>query len=949
MRKVNTFASICLVFLILLNVFSFININERFISFLNSSLEQQTRLCGQYMEEQLHGFQNDMNKLLYEYNFSNIFKDTEELEMSKQSLQVFYSKYRDLITNVFIFDNNKNYFGIYINEEDHFVIDTFSRQRQQSLTPRDKVEEKNGKYLYHYPYFENDQVNGNIIVEADFQKFANKIFSFYPIGKTISWQWVVDSEGNVRTEDFDDDMELGSVMQIADSIDMFSAGIIKHYIEDPDGNKQKVHSAYYPLSIFNQNLGIVFTTSQTEFNKFFINQNKLVSLFTLVITLALILYLLLVNRRTMKTQEKLKMSEAVFREVVEKFPVGIMILDSRNILRIINSNAQRMMLLSDREDMIGKDISKQLAVSNKYLLKDDIDTPDSSEYLYYENEGIETVIFRKEERKNIGGEELCLIALIDVSTLERSRKQEVAANRAKSEFLASMSHEIRTPMNGILGMLSSLMENNFSGEEMNEKVKIIRKSSDLLVTIINDILDFSKIEAGKMMLEEIPFRLRDEISLVIELFSSLAVEKGLQLDFTINTTVPDKLIGDPFRLRQVISNLLSNAIKFTEKGKIEIGVDVMENYMGRIQLLFWVEDTGIGIPENRINSIFGSYNQSQGSVSRKFGGSTGLGTAISKQLVELMHGEIWVESPSGKDGTKDAPGSKISFTIEVYSNEKLPKSCKFTGIQQLHQITVLFLTKESEPDRNSINKLFHQFGINIVTKIYQEITIDAVIHHLDSKTDLYQMVVIADQNSSDGFILAGKLKEEGLTDRLPFILVCNNDQPGNFKASKKLGIDYYLIEPVESKELYDIIKDVFPELKDHKSLASTLNTLPSRLSILLVEDNIINQKVAQSIFKSIGYEIDLASNGAEAIEKVGSNEYDIIFMDLFMPEMDGFEATEQLRKSGIKTPIIAMSADSKDERKAQSVLAGMDEYLAKPAKVETVKQLLINLFSTSTK
>ncbi len=948
MRKVNLFASICLVFLILLNVFSFVNINERFISFLNSSLEQQTRLCGEYMEKQLHGFQNDMNKLLYEYNFSRIFKDPEELEMSKQSLQVFYSKYRDLVTNVFIFDNNKNYFGLYINDDDHFVIDTFSRQRQQNLIPRDKVEEKEGKYLYHYPYFENDQVNGNVIVEADFQKFANKIFSFYPIGKTISWQWVVDSKGNIRTDDFSDNMKLGSVMQIADSIDMFSAGIIKHYAEDPDGHKQKVHSAYYPLSIFNQNLGIVFTTSQTEFNKFFINQNKLVSLFTLAITLALILYLLFVNRRTMKMQEKLKMSEAVFRQVVDKLPAGIMILDSRNIIRTINSAAQRMLFLSDGEDLIGKDFSKQFAFSNRFLLKDDIDAPDSSDYLYYENEGIETVIFRMEERKKIEGEELILIALIDVSTLERSRKQEVAANRAKSEFLASMSHEIRTPMNGILGMLSSMMESNFSGEDMKEKVKIIKKSSDLLMTIINDILDFSKIEAGKMMLEEIPFRLRDEVFFVTELFTSLAQEKGLKIDSSINTAVPDKLIGDPFRLRQVMSNLLSNAIKFTEKGKIEVGVDVMENHMGRIQLLFWVEDTGIGIPENRINSIFGSYNQSQGSISRKFGG-TGLGTAISKQLVELMNGEIWVESPSRKHSTKEAPGSKFSFTIEVYSNEKLPKSYNFNGIQQLHQITVLFLTKESEPDKNSINKLFHQFGVNIVTKIYQEITIDAVIHHLDSKTDLYQMVVIGDQNSSEGFILAGKLKEEGLTDRLPFIMVCNNDQPGNFKASKKLGIDYYLIEPVENKELYDIIKDIFSGLRDHKSLASTLNTLPSRLSILLVEDNMINQKVAQSIFKSIGYEIDLASNGAEAIEKVGKNEYDIIFMDLFMPEMDGFEATEQLRKLGIKAPIIAMSADSKDERKAQSVLAGMDEYLPKPAKVETVKQLLIKLFSTSSK
>jgi signal transduction histidine kinase/CheY-like chemotaxis protein len=945
MKQVNTFASICLVFLMLLNVFSFLNINQRFISFLNSSLEQQTTLCGEYMEKQLTGFQNDIGKLLYDYNFSNIFKDQSELDRIKQNIQVFYSKYRDLVTNVFVFDNNKNYFGLYFNElEDDFVTDNFPKQRQQELVPRDRVEEKGGKYLYQYPYFENDQVSGNVIVEVDLQKFANRIFSFYPIGRTISWQWVVNSRGEIVTDDFENDFEIESIQQIADSIDMFSAGLIKHFVTDSVGNRQKVHSAFYPLTLFNQNLGIVFSTSQAEFNKFFINQNKLVSLFTFIITLALIFYLLIVNRRREKIQERLMMSETIFRQVIEKFPTGIMILDSGDIIRNINAAAQRMLFVSDRENLIGQDFSKLFLISNKYLLTEDFDPQDTSDYLYYEKEGIETVIFRQEERTSIGGEELRLIALIDVSSLERSRKQEVAANRTKSEFLASMSHEIRTPMNGILGMVASLLGDQLP-EEAKEKVHIIKKSSDLLMTIISDILDLSKVEAGKMMLEEIPFRLREEVTFVMDLFKPLAEEKGLKIDSSISTKVPDKLIGDPFRLRQVISNLLSNAIKFTGKGRIEIGADVMENVKGRMQLLFWVEDTGIGIPEEKIESIFSIYNQSSGSVSRKFGG-TGLGTSISKQLVELMNGEIWAESPSRISGTDDAPGSRFSFTVEVYSNEKLSKKYNYQGIQQLSQITVLFLTKESDPEKNNISKLLHKFGVNIVTKIYQDITIDVVVHHLSSKREMYHLVIVADRKNQEGFTLVGKLKEEGLTDKLPCIMVCNNDLPGNYKRSKKLGIDYYVIEPFESLEVYNIISEIFPQLTDHKSLTQTLNTLPSQLSILLVEDNSINQKVAKSIFKNIGYEIELAANGTEAIQKAANHTYDIIFMDLFMPEMDGFEATEHLRRAGVKAPIIAMSADSDDERKAKSVLAGMDEYLPKPAKVETVKRLLIKLFST---
>jgi signal transduction histidine kinase/CheY-like chemotaxis protein len=947
MNRVNIFALVCLLLLVLLNVFSFVNINQRFISFLNSSLEQQTNLCGEYMENQLSGFENDMGRLLYDYNFSNIFNDPEELEKRNQSLQVFYSKYRDLISSVFIYDNNKNYFGLYINEKtDLFVLDTFPRQRQQALIPRDKVEEKNGKFLYHYPYFENDQVSGNIIVEVDFKKFAGKIFSFYPIGRTISWQWVVNARGEIVTDDFNDELEIEAIKQIADSIDMFSMGIIKHAVRDQSGNLQRVHSAYYPLTIFKQNLGIVFTTSQTEFNRFFINQNKIVSLFTFIITFALIIYLLLVIRRRVKIQERLKMSETIFRQVIEKFPVGILILDSGNIIRNINNAAQRMMFLSEQENLIGQDFSKQFLISNKYLLRDDIDPLDTTDYLYYEKEGVETVIFRTEERTSICGEELRLIALIDVSPLERSRKQEIAANRAKSDFLASMSHEIRTPMNGILGMVAGLLEAKLPGE-LKKKVEIIRKSSDLLMTVINDILDLSKIEAGKMMLEEIPFRLREEITFVKDLFKPLADQKGLKIETEIKSALPEKLIGDPFRLRQVISNLLSNAIKFTEKGRILIGADLIENYKGRLQLMFWVEDTGIGIPEDKISTIFGSYQQSRGSVSRKFGG-TGLGTAISKQLVELMNGEIWVESPSKISGPKDAPGSRFSFTIEVFSNERLSKNYNYKDIRKLNQITVLYLTKEHDPEKNTINKLLHQFGVNIVTKIYQDITIDAVIHHIGSKKELYQLVIIADKNNLEGFALASRLKEEGLTDILPYIMVCNSDRPGNYKISRKLAIDYYLIEPVESKELYDIIREVFPELTDYNGISQELNTLPSHLSILLVEDNIINQKVAQSIFKNIGYEIDIACNGAEGVEMAGKKRYDVIFMDLFMPEMDGFEATGLIRKLGIKTPVIAMSADRDDDRKAQSVLAGMDEYLAKPAKVETVKQLLIKLFSERT-
>ena len=946
MKKESIIALTFLLFLLLLNVFSFLNINNRFVGFLNSTLESQTNLCGEYMEKKLTAFESDLNKLLFEYEFGRIFKDPEVMEKSNRSLQVFYARYEELISNISIYDNKKNYFGLYINESDRFVVDTFPRQSQVSLSPRDKVTQVQGKYLYHYPYFENDAVVGNIIVEVDFKPFSEQVFNLYPRDKTISWQWMINNEGEILNQNFGDTMRFTRVGQIADSIDMEAGGIIKHEVHDTTGAQDKVYSAYYPMSIFKKQVGIVFTASQRVFNQFFILRNLLVTILSLLATLGIVVYLLISLRRQTRNQENLKVSEIVYRQILENFPVGLMILDDQNIIRNINSTAQDFLFVGKSENLVGKDFNKQFLVSNKYLLKENVNSLDNSQYLYYEKDGIETVIFRVEQSTRIGGEELRLIALIDVSSIEKSRKQEVAANRAKSDFLAAMSHEIRTPMNGILGMISDMLEEDLD-DSLEEKVRVLKKSSDLLMTIINDILDFSKIEAGKMMLEEIPYSLTEEINLVVELFNPLAGEKGLDIQTDIKPDVPDSLIGDPFRLRQVISNLVSNAVKFTHQGRILIGVELMEKFKSNLSLLFYVEDTGVGIPRDKIKEIFASYSQAGGSVSRKFGG-TGLGTAIAKQLVEMMNGEIWVESPSRISTNKEeAPGSRFSFTIEAFSNEKIRKNYNFEGITKLSQITALYFTKESNPSKNSITKVLDSFGLNVVTKIYQDSTIDSVVHHVDVKRDMYQMLILADTHKLDGFALAHRLKEEELTDFFPVILVSSNDKPGNYKICKRLGIDYYLIEPFESKEVFDIISENFPNIGDQKSVQYMLNALPEQLSILLAEDNIINQKVAQSIFKNIGYEIDLARNGVEAVKLAEEKKHDVVFMDLLMPEMDGFQAAEKIRELGLEMPIVAMSADDDDQRKADAILSGMDEYLSKPARVEKIKQLLIKLFSKS--
>ena len=957
MSRSNILSGLILFVILALNGLTILSINKRFVNYVNELLTSQTQLCGEHMETTLLQFSSDINEELRElstYSTTGIFSDPARFEEASRSLRMFYTKYRDLITKISIYDDQKNYYALYLESKedrfgksDHFVVDSFATRRQERLFPRDRVEQDGGILEYYYPLLGQNAVNGNVVVEVDFQHFAEVIFRLYPLGRTVNWQWVLDESGQTIMENFEmDSVRIGSLQVLTDSVKAEASGLTEHFIFGDDGKKEKVSTAFYPLSIYSKKMGIMFSASRSKFFTFYIQNNLLVAVLSQILATILVVYLLVSLGRMRKSEVQLKLYETKLRQTIEHFPMGILILDGDQIIRSINSAAHRMLFLGTSEDLTGKDFTKQFLVSNKYLLSDE-PSPflDDSHYLYYEKDGIETVIYRTEKVVHIGGEELKLIALIDVSPLEKSRKGEVAANKAKSDFLAAMSHEIRTPMNGILGMVNDLLEHQ-SNKELTGKIEVIKRSAELLMNIINDILDFSKIEAGRMMLEEIPFNLEDEMKLVGELFTPLAKEKGLKLNIDIRPEVPIKLIGDPFRLRQVISNLVSNAVKFTERGKILIGATLMESYKSHVNILFTVEDTGIGIPKDRIKEIFGSYTQARGSVQRKFGG-TGLGTAIAKQLVELMHGEIWVESPSSIKTDEEFPGSKFSFTIDAYSNERIPKNFDFSPISRLSEINALILTKESSPERNTMAKMLQNFGLNAVTKIYQDSTIDSVIHHLQVKSDEYHLIVLVDKNQLDGFALAQALKGKNLIDQYPVVLVSSNDRSGNYKTCRKLGIDYYLIEPFETKEVIDILDENYPGIEDRQSLEPMINALPETLSILLAEDNLINQKVAQSIFKNIGYEIEIAKNGQEAVDSVEQGKFDVVFMDLLMPEMDGFQAAQQLRSKGHTLPIVALSADDSDETKNAAFEAGMNDYLMKPARVEGIKKLLIKLFSSS--
>ena len=943
MRQIYISTIFVIILIVTLSTLFFNRVKNGQVSYQKEILHTQVQKCGAHIENTIGDYESDLNRIIYKNinNIYRIFYDQPTMYSIGRDLEGFYAKYRDLITSISVFDEQDQFLGIYINENNDFVIDTFARKNKNELEPREIIKVNKSDYTSYFPYFQEGKLKGNIVVKIDLEKYLLRVFELYKINGLV-YQWIINSEAEVVLSNFDQDYEIFELNRIADSIKNEAEGNLEHQLKF-DNRSYRVISAFYPLNVINNDFGIVFSMNTGYLLDIFVKKYTILSAVIFILFAGLIAFLVFLIHKLKKNKSDLSSRLTRLKMILEHFPVGIMVLDKHGIIRMINQTGQRMLFLDKNEDLTGKNFNDQFPVTNKYLLEDSIVSGfDKNHFIHYVREGTEIVIYRKDEVKQIQGEELTISALMDVSPIEKSRKQEAAANQAKSDFLARMSHEIRTPMNGIIGMSENLLTDSLT-RPSREKVKIIQKSAELLMNIINDILDISKIEAGKMMLEELPFSLSEELNNTIGLFKPLAEEKELEILVEIDSSVPERLIGDPFRLRQVISNLLSNAIKFTCDGIICLSVELMERYNNSLSLIFKVQDTGIGIAKENLTTIFGSYEQAGGSTSRKYGG-TGLGMSISKQLVELMNGEIWIESPSSGSKNKNFPGTTVAFTIEAYSDEKIIKNYDFSSIKRFHQITALILSRKKD-DSDRIHNVLDSFGVNYNYKVFDDNSMDSIISHIEEKSSLYQLIIIKDKPGHEGFGMALKLKENNISTRFPVILISSNDKQGNYLKCRSLDVDHYLIQPYDTHEVFNILRETFENIEDAKGILDQINKIRSNLKILVAEDNLISQRVVQSLFKHLGHEVDLANNGEEAEIMVKENTYDVVFMDILMPVKDGLTATSEIRKSGNNVTIVAMTGSGEAEKRDLALKTGMNDYITKPVKVEAIKHLLIKWFS----
>ncbi|MCH2183098.1 MAG: response regulator, partial [Mariniblastus sp.] len=648
------------------------------------------------------------------------------------------------------------------------------------------------------------------------------------------------------------------------------------------------------------------------------------------------------------TERKLEVSKAIYHSLVESLPINVFRKDQRGRLVFCN-NRYCETLGRSRDELIGKtdyDLFDQ-PLAEKYK-KDDLwvlqtglpfhDTEyhpqGENEYLYVEvlksavtdsegtRIGIQGMFWDVTDRKKA---ELAL---------QEAKEMAEAASQAKSDFLANVSHEIRTPMNAIIGITDFLLDSEQEPKDA-EYLEIVQQSSHSLLNLIDEILDFSKIEAGKLTLRNSWFDLRDGLGDTLRTLAFRAHFNGLDLIFDVDPRAPVQILADPDRLRQVIVNLVGNAIKFTESGEIVVSVNCLERAESQAELQFMVSDSGIGISADKIETIFREFEQVDSSMTRQYGG-TGLGLSIAKRLVALMGGELQATSQLGE-------GSQFFFSLKTqYRDGSEPND----SVLLLNGRSVLIAVGNQAHGRN-LKKILEAWGMLTVMASDEQDAVEQLLQMTAAGRPVELVLTEARddqiQGEMDGLALVDQIKQEPLVDSPGFVVLARGSRLAELRKGARVD-EFFAMRPVKHSELSRLLLFALKVIEVPEPQAASELPTTGPLNILVAEDNLVNQKLAVGLLEKYGHTVSVAANGKLAVDAYASENFDLVLMDVQMPEMDGITATREIRKldsvKGIRTPIIAMTAHAMPSDRERCVAAGMDEYMAKPIRGAQLMQMI---------
>jgi len=931
MKKISIIAFSAFFLLMLITAIFYVSLYRNQIEYSNKILDRQVMIVGSDIDNTSMYILSDLNEIDFSDDIPQFFADHAVNEQAREKMKLYYSRYEDIVVGLMLYNNDGDVYTLFKDEERNSWLDgSYRAQTVPRIYTIEQLETERDKYKYYLPVLSNGQVMGNLVITLDFTRYFSRVFTKYNL-EQYQWQWVVNDTGTIIFDNHGGEVIYTGLKKITEDLEQGNSGRLSHRME-AGGEGNEILSSFYPVNILGLDFGLVFSAPTDFFQKYIVRNSLILGILTMLTLLFIILLFRQFARRQAKKLEETRDSEKTLISIIDQMPVGFIIYDSgREIIRA-NRQAATLFSYENEREMTGKlvpDLSR-----NEYE-GDQSGRLSQGKVIRLPGSDGDRIVFMNSIPVKYRGDNSTLEVLIDVTSLESARRQEADANIAKSELLARMSFEIRTPLNGILGMTEMLSRADLT-EETKEVAALLRRSADLLLTIINDIFDVSKMETGKMILDEIPFRLREEVAYCFNLVKRQNPESAVRFVSLVDQAVPENLIGDPYRLRQVMTNLLNNSLTGTKTGEIRMECHVRKSAGNQFTLEFTVTDTGNNYTKAEIKKLFGDYITSLSERS-EWSEDLKLGPILARQLTELMGGELMAESPAGRDSSGNERGLKVTFTINVHLNEKIIKHLDLSRYGEIASIRTLAITGTQGRDDDFLS-VMHRLGLPVSVTSFQKHTVSQIKTSLQSEQGRYTLLVIFDEPETDGFEAAKALMDAGLTGEHIVLMFTSRDPKGHYARCVDLGVDHLLVKPFASEDLLSVIKDHFPALRNQPGrISSDKSSLPV---ILVVDDNFLNRKVVGSLLKVLGVTAEYASSAPEAIAMVKEKPYDLILMDLIMPEMDGFEAARVILDFDRDTLIVALSADNMPETRIRAEKTGMKELLSKPVTVEELRRVI---------